>query len=259
MHAPKLLIAEDEPLLREQLREGLMSLWPEARICAEVADGAQALQAMAEHRPQVAFLDIRMPHLSGLEVAHRAAGACRVVFVTAYNRFAVDAFERGAVDYLLKPLNPTRLAQTVARLRNLLDSVPENLPSLLAELLASHRRQIEVHEVHEVRPLQWIKASQGATVRVISVDDVRFFQADERYTRVVTAESESFIKTSIRDLAEQLDPHRFWQIHRSTLVNVKCIASVTRNLMTGGAELLLAGRGERLAVSRAYAHLFRQM
>jgi DNA-binding LytR/AlgR family response regulator len=249
---PKLLIAEDEPLLRAQLREGLQALWPSAHICAEAADGVQALQALLAHRPDVAFLDIRMPHLSGLEVAQRAPEGCRVVFVTAYDRFAVDAFERGAVDYLLKPLNSARLVQTVARLQRLLLDAPANLKVLLADLLGAQQRQTEL------RHLEWIKASHGAAVRLIAVADVLYFQADERYTRVVTAQGESFIKTSIRELAEQLDPQRFWQIHRSSLVNVNCIAVVTRNL-TGGADLQLKGRSEKLSVSRAYAHLFRQM
>jgi DNA-binding LytR/AlgR family response regulator len=249
---PKLLIAEDEPLLRAQLREGLQVLWPAAQICAEAADGTQALQALQAHRPDVAFLDIRMPHLSGLEVAQRAHAGCRIVFVTAYDRFAVDAFERGAVDYLLKPLNMARLAQTVARLQQLLHDTPANLKALLADLVGTQQQQ------SERRHLEWIKASQGAAVRLIAVADVLYFQADERYTRVVTVQGESLIKTSIRELAEQLDPQRFWQIHRSCLVNVNCVAAVTRNL-TGGADLQLKGRSEKLNVSRAYAHLFRQM
>ncbi len=252
MPAPKLLIAEDETLLREQLRDGLRALWPEARICAEAADGNEALAALAEHRPDVAFLDIRMPHLSGLEVAQRAVSPTRIVFVTAYNRHAVDAFERGAVDYLLKPLNHTRLAQTVARLQALLATVPAGMQTLFREMAKS------LQGTAAARHLEWVKASQGNTVRLISVDEVRYFQADERYTRVVTADGEAFIKTSIRELAEQLDPQRFWQVHRSTLVNVRCIESVTRNL-AGGANLQLKGRAEQLAVSRAYAHLFRQM
>jgi DNA-binding LytR/AlgR family response regulator len=251
-HPPKLLIAEDEPLLREQLRECLGAQWPEAQICAEAADGQQALDAMTQHQPDVAFLDIRMPHVSGLQVAQQAPAHCRVVFVTAYNRFAVDAFERGAVDYLLKPLNAARLVQTVQRLQGMLDPVPAHLKTLLADLVSAQARH------SALRYLEWIKASQSSTVRLISVADVLHFQADERYTRVVTARGESFIKTSIRDLAEQLDPQRFWQIHRSTLVNVHAIAAITRNL-TGGAELQLNGCSERLAVSRACMHLFRQM
>jgi DNA-binding LytR/AlgR family response regulator len=252
MRRPELLIAEDEALPRAQLRESLLQLWPEAHICAEAVDGAQALQALAEHAPDVAFLDIHMPQMSGLELAQRAAGRCRIVFVTAYDRFAVDAFERGAVDYLLKPLNSARLAQTVERLKGLLDTVPGNVQTLLSELMTSAQQR------ETARHLEWLKTAQGATVRLISVEEVCYLQADERYTRVVTAGRESFIKTPIRELAEQLDPRRFWQIHRSTLVNVHHVETVTRNL-TGGAELRLRSRSERLQVSRAYAHLFRQM
>jgi DNA-binding LytR/AlgR family response regulator len=251
--APKLLIAEDETLLREQLREGLNELWPAAHICAEAADGAQALKALLEHEPDVAFLDIQMPHLSGLEIAHHAAGRCHLVFVTAYDRFAIDAFEHGAVDYLLKPLKQERLAQAVARLKTRLGSAPAAIAPLLAE-----RPTLSQQHAGPAGHLEWLKAAQGNTVRLISVNDVLYLQADERYTRVITHEREAFIKTPIRELAEQLDPRRFWQIHRSTLVNVHVIETATRNL-TGGVELRLKSRSERLQVSRAFAHLFRQM
>jgi DNA-binding LytR/AlgR family response regulator len=178
---PKLLIAEDESLLREQLREGLTELWPEAQVCAEAADGAQALSALIAHAPDVAFLDIHMPHLSGLEIARQAAGRCRIVFVTAYDRFAVSAFEHGAVDYLLKPLKRERLAQSVSRLKELMNSAPGNVEALLDGLTPPALRNDKV-----AGHLEWLKAAQGNAVRLISVNEVLYLQADERYTRIVT-------------------------------------------------------------------------
>ncbi len=247
---PTAILAEDEPILREQLAGKLARLWPELELLACVGDGAAALEALARRAPDFLFLDIRMPEASGVEVALAAAGRCHVVFVTAYDEYAIEAFETGAVDYILKPASDERLAKAIARLKSRLASPPADVGDALARLaerLAPSRER-----------LRWIKASVGASLRLIPVADVLFFQSDEKYTRVVTAEGEALIKTPIRELLEGLDPDAFWQIHRSTVVNVNAIAGVSRDFR-GQAHVKVRGREETLAVSRVYSHLFRQM
>ena len=245
------MIAEDEGNLREQLRESLAIAWPELQVCAEAADGHEALRALEEHSPDVLFLDIQMPGPSGLEVARRASGRCHVVFVTAYDNYAVSAFDQGAVDYVMKPLSMPRLLQAVQRLRERLASHPANLEGLLEKLasrLDGKRREY----------LRWVTASQGGETRLITVDEVQYFRSDHKYTMVATASEEALIRLSIRELADQLDPEVFWQVHRGTLVNVTCIAGVTRDYR-GHLSIRLKQREETLAVSDSYAHRFRQM
>jgi DNA-binding LytR/AlgR family response regulator len=247
---PTAIIAEDEPILREQLEAKLAKLWPDLEIVASVEDGAAALEALEARAPDFMFLDIQMPEVSGVEVARQVGGRSHVVFVTAYDQYAIEAFETGAVDYILKPATDERLAVTVERLKGKAASPPANLDAVLAKLAgeADTRRG----------RLQWIKATMGQNLRLIPVADVLFFQSDEKYTRVVTADSEALIKTPIRELLDGLDPAVFWQIHRSTVVNVNAIAGVTRDFR-GQAQVKIKGKDESLIVSRVYSHLFKQM
>jgi DNA-binding LytR/AlgR family response regulator len=249
MHAPKALIAEDEPVLRAELHAHLQLLWPELRIVALADNGVAALQLIDEHGPDVVFLDIEMPGLTGLDVARQTEGRCHVVFVTAYDAYAVAAFEQGAVDYVLKPYDAARLASTVRRIKQRLREAPPPLDGLLRELAAAQSPR---------EHLRWINASQGQEMRVITVDEVCYFQADTKYTRVVTADGEALIRRSLRELQEQLDPICFWQIHRSTIVNANAIAGVSRDFR-GRVSVKLKARSEKLAVSEGHEHLFRQM
>ena len=250
MKTPTAVIAEDEPLLRAELRETLAALWPELAVVAEAEDGLQAMRALQSHQPQLLFLDIEMPGMTGLEVAAQASRRCHVVFVTAYDRYALAAFEQGAVDYVLKPFSAARLASTVARLKERLDSAPADLDGLLASL-AQRDPATKNH-------LRWVRASQGQNVRLITVEEVLFFEADSKYTLVVTADGESLIRKTIADLVAELDPELFWQIHRATIVNVNEIAAVHRK-SNGGLEVRLKRHAKTLAVSLTYAHLFKQM
>lgn len=242
------VIADDEPLLRASLRSALAEAWPDLDIVAEAANGADAVHAVREHRPQLAFLDIEMPVMSGLDAARELRGLAHVVFVTAYDRYAVEAFDRGAADYVLKPVSAERLADTAARLRGRLRETPVSLESLIEDL----SRRI----APAAPPLQWLQASLGNTIRLINVDDVLYFQSDAKYTRVVTVDSEALVKTSLRELTAQLDARHFWQVHRSTLVNVRAIESVSVD-ETGRREIALRGRADRLEVSRTFSHLFK--
>jgi len=247
---PTAIIAEDEPILRTQLEARLGKLWPELSIIASVGDGAAALEALEERVPDFLFLDIRMPEMTGIEVARLVAGRCHVAFVTAYDEYAIQAFDAGAVDYLLKPPTDERLAVAIERLKARLASPPRDLNDVLAMLSE------KLEPKHE--RLQWIKATVGPSLRLIPVADVLFFQSDEKYTRVVTAQGEALIKTPIRELMDGLDPARFWQIHRSTLVNASAIEAVTRDFR-GQAHVKVRGSAESLVVSRIYSHLFKQM
>lgn len=251
MTQPRAVIAEDEDNLREQLRETLGAVWPELEICAEAGDGIQALRALERHAPDVIFLDIQMPGMSGVEVARQASGRCHVVFVTAYDNYAVSAFEQGAIDYVMKPLTTARIAQSVGRLRERMSSTPPRLEGLLQSLagrLDGTRRDY----------LRWVTASQGAETRLITMEEILYFRSDNKYTVVATAERDSLIRIPIKELVGQVDPATFWQIHRGTLVNVNSIAGVTRDFR-GHMELRLKQRPETLAVSDSYTHLFKQM
>jgi DNA-binding LytR/AlgR family response regulator len=250
MSAPTAIIAEDEPVLRAQLRDLLGTVWPELKVVAIAEDGLQAIKALERHGPDVLFLDIQMPGRTGLEVARLASNRHHVVFVTAYNQYAVAAFEKGAVDYVMKPLSAGRLATACGRVKSRLASAPANLENLLHDLA---RMSAPRHSY-----LRWINASMGADVKLITVDEVCYFQSDTKYTRVVTAGGESLIRKSLKDLLEELDPAVFWQIHRSTIVNVGSIAGVSRNF-SGHLILKLKDHKETLAVSQPFAHLFRQM
>ncbi|HVO89241.1 MAG TPA: LytTR family DNA-binding domain-containing protein [Casimicrobiaceae bacterium] len=250
MNHPTAVIAEDEPLMRERLKEKLAQAWPELDIVAEVADGNAALEAIERLRPQLAFLDIRMPGMSGLDVAGAIGDRCHVVFITAYDQYAVPAFEAGAVDYLLKPVEVERLEATVDRLRRKLDSPPSDVSALLDTLRSALK--------HETSRMRWIKAAVGKQIRLVAVAEVLYFQADTKYTRVVLQNGEALIRTPLKDLLASLDPDKFWQIHRSTIVNLDAVASILRE----DAErqfVLLKQRHERLPISRQFVHLFKQM
>src|SRR3954468_17186953 len=247
---PTAILAEDEEILRAQLQAKLARLWPDLEVIASVEDGAAALEALEERTPDLLFLDIQMPEMTGLEVARHVAGRSHVVFVTAYDQYAIQAFETGAVDYVLKPVTDERLALTIERLKGKVATPPQDLGALLARLSQQMNPRRE--------RLQWIKATIGQNLRLIPVADVLFFQSDEKYTRVVTTETEALIKTPIRELLDGLDPDAFWQIHRSTIVNANAIAAVTRDFR-GQAHVKLKGSDESLVVSRIYSHLFKQM
>jgi DNA-binding LytR/AlgR family response regulator len=247
---PRAIIAEDESLLREQLRELLAAAWPELEVVALAEDGAQAIRAMEEHKPDVLFLDIQMPEASGLEVARLASGRSHVVFVTAYDQYAVAAFEEGAVDYVMKPLSGARIATAVQRVKERLKTAPANLNGLL-DSLGNPPQRAGQH-------LRWINASRGEDVQLITIEEVRYFQSDMKYTRVVAAKREGLIRKTIKELVEELDPSMFWQMHRATIVNLNAVESVGRDL-GGHVVLRLKDRKEVLQVSQPYAHLFRQM
>jgi DNA-binding LytR/AlgR family response regulator len=244
------VIADDEPLLRAQLRSRLARLWPDLAVVHEMENGRDIDQVLDAHAPALFFLDIHMPGVNGLEAARAIAGRAHVVFVTAFDQYAVEAFEQGAIDYVLKPFDEDRLALTCARLRERLSERPARIEELV-ETLAARLGGSSEH-------LRWIKASVGSNVRLIPVEEVLFFQSDEKYTRVVTGESEALIRKPIRELLDELDPARFWQIHRATIVTVDHIAGVRRGLKDQ-AEVSLKGREEALVVSRAFTHLFKQM
>jgi DNA-binding LytR/AlgR family response regulator len=246
------IIAEDEATLRGQLVEQLGQLWPELSIVGEAADGVQALRLLDEHRPDVMFLDIQMPGATGLEVARQASGRCHVVFVTAYDQHAVAAFDQGAVDYVLKPVSAARLFTAVSRVKQRLGSPPARLDAALAGLPAGGA------PAAAKQYLRWINASVGQNLKLITVDEISYFQADNKYTRVVTGEGEALIRKPLKELVEELDPNQFWQIHRSTLVNATSIAGVARDFR-GRMLVKLKSRPETLLVSDSYTHRFRQM
>lgn len=250
------VVAEDEALLRRALVDLLGEAWPQLEIVAECEDGASALEAIAELRPAVAFLDIRMPGLTGLEVAAAAAEASpntQIVFVTAYDQYAIAAFDNGAIDYLLKPIAPERLAATVQRLQARTAAAQTD-----ADAFAALVKQLGASLTGAEPPLTWITASAGRETRLILVDDVAYFQADNKYTTVVTAEGEALLRKPIRELLAVLDPATFKQIHRSTIVNLKAIASIMRD-DTGKGIVRLRQRPETLTVSQPFMALFRNM
>jgi len=252
------LIAEDEPLLRQALAAQLQRLWPELRIVAECEDGAAALEALETLKPDLAFLDIRMPGVTGIDVARALetlSPQTQVVFITAYDQYAIDAFERGAVDYLLKPVADERLLATRQRvLARLQAGAPDR--RLLDQLLEQLARQPAART--GAPPLAWITASNGRETRLVMLEDVLYFRADSKYTAVVTAGEELLLRSSLRELAEALDPQRFRQVHRSTIVNMKAVAAVSRD-DSGRGVLRLKDRSETLVVSQPFMSLFRGM
>jgi DNA-binding LytR/AlgR family response regulator len=252
---PTAIIADDERLMREQLRARLTEVWPDLQVLAEAKNGEEAVAMVREHHPDLAFLDIRMPGMTGIEAARHIGDACHVVFITAYNEYAVDAFEQGAVDYVLKPAEADRLAITVARLKRRLGSKPSDLGALLSQLTAKLQSAGNAeHRSH----LQWIQASVGQQLRLIPAAEILFFTSDEKYTRVQTETFEALIRKPIKELIDELDPEQFWQIHRGTIVNAKAITGVTRDFR-GRQLVLIKGHTEKLEVSRNYTHLFKQM
>ena len=254
MKPPTALIADDEPLLRQRLVSMLARLWPELRIVADARNGREAVELFDQHAPEVVFLDIHMPGQNGIEAARSMSGRTQIVFVTAFEQYAVQAFERGAIDYLVKPFDEERLAETVARLRSKLAPAAAGAIDSVLDQLAGELRSCAAPR----RWLQWIKASVGSTVKLIPVDQVIFLRSDEKYTLVVWEGGEALIRKTIRELADALDPERYAQIHRSVIVNLARVAQVTRGL-NETADVHLAGRSEVLPVSRSFLHLFRQM
>jgi DNA-binding LytR/AlgR family response regulator len=254
----KCVIAEDEELLREELVNLLREVWPELNIVAECEDGGAALEAIAAHQPAVAFLDIRMPGLTGLEVAAAMAEASpktQIVFVTAYNQYAIDAFDKGAVDYLLKPISRERLTSTVQRLQaRAASGLPDTsaLTALVKQLSATLPRTTTAP------PLVWITASAGKETRLIMVDDVAYFRSDHKYTTVMTEQGEALLRTPLHELLAKLDPTHFKQIHRSTIVNLRMVAAVVRD-DSGRGTMRIRNRPETLPVSLTFMPLFRNM
>jgi DNA-binding LytR/AlgR family response regulator len=266
--SPRAVLADDERLMREQLRARLAEAWPELQVVAEAKNGAEAVALVAEHRPDIVFLDIRMPGLTGVEAAKQIAQMDvaddellpEIVFITAYDQYALEAFEQGVADYVLKPAERERLAVTVERLKKRLahrgeaDAAPAGAP--LQQLL--QQLSVKINPGSAPPRLQWIQASVGAAIQMIPVDDVLFFISDEKYTRVQTGSLEALIRKPIKELIDELDPQQFWQIHRSTLVNVKAIAGVTRDFR-GRQIVSVKGHKEQLEVSRSYLGLFKGM
>ncbi len=245
----RILIADDEQNLASDLQKRLMRLWPELEFVSVVHDGLAAQQALAELTPDIAFLDIRMPGMSGLDAARAANENCRVVFVTAFDDYAVEAFEQAAVDYLLKPVSDERLARCVERLKQRSTATPDVVLIRLQQLLA---RSVKP------QPLRWLRAQVGQVVRMVAVDEVCYFQSADKYTAVYTRDAELLLRTPLKELIAQLDPEQFWQIHRGTVVSVNQIANAKHDLL-GRVTLTLRERSETISVSRSYAYLFRQM
>ncbi len=265
MTSPTALIAEDEPLLAAGLRADLARLWPELQVVAMAGDGQQAVEQALALTPTLCFLDIRMPGLSGLEAARALAEDWPegshfplLVFVTAYDQYALQAFDAQAVDYLLKPLDSARLAACVQRLQRTLATRQGAAQELQASLAQLRALLGAAPQAGSVPRLQVIQAQVGATVHLVPVSEVIYFEAADKYLRVVTAEGEHLIRMSLRELLPQLDPQVFWQVHRGTVVQARCIARARRD-ESGKAFLSLKGRSEILSASRLYAHLFKGM
>lgn len=256
---PTALIADDEPVLRQALARMLERAWPELEIVTEARNGREALEQFEALRPDICFLDVHMPGLSGVEVAQRIGRRAHLVFVTAFDEYAVQAFAQGALDYLVKPVEPGRLAETVARLQERLrDAEPANTTTSLLQQLAEQLARIQSGKAG---PLQWIRAQTGDSVRLISVDEIDYLRSDSKYTRVAWRDGgraqEALVSTTLKDLVSQLDAAQFAQVHRSVVVNLRAVSRVVREDET--AEIHLKGRDEVLPVSRAYLHLFREM
>ncbi|MEQ1518627.1 MAG: LytTR family DNA-binding domain-containing protein [Usitatibacteraceae bacterium] len=246
------LIAEDEPLMRERLVAALKSAWPELDPIHVAANGIEALKLWQAHRPDVAFLDIRMPGKTGLEVAAEIGDAAHLVFITAYDEYAVQAFQNGAVDYLLKPVERERMSAAVARVKKRLDAKPADITGLIAQLLNQGATP-------EKKPpkLKWLRASLGNQTRLINVDDVLFFQSDTKYTRIVMKDNEALMRSPLKELIDGLDDEVFWQVHRSVIVNAHAVDRAVREAPEK-LVIHLKGHKEILPVSRQYYHLFKQ-
>jgi len=245
---PTAIIAEDELPQRRELRALLTELWPELNVVAECEDGLSALEALEQHRPQVAFLDIRMPGVSGLEVARAAGTHCHVIFITAYEQYALSAFDEGAVDYLLKPVVRDRLSLAIERARTRLSSGAQVDMTALIDMVQARLGAGS----------KWITASVGNAVKMFSIDEVLFFQAQDKYTRVATADNEGHIRTPLKELTSALDSEAFWQVHRSVIVRVGAIRTVEKG-EDGKLQLTVRGRDDVLPVSSTFQHRFRGM
>jgi DNA-binding LytR/AlgR family response regulator len=254
--APTAVVAEDEETLRHELVEQLGKLWPELSVVAEASDGVQALRLLDQHQPDVLFLDIQMPGATGLDVARQVGGRSHVVFVTAYDQYAVAAFDQGAVDYVLKPLASARLFTAISRVKQRLGGPGAEYAQHVGQALDQLSARGAPNAPRGF--LRWINASVGQTLKLITVDEVLYFQSDNKYTRVATREGEALIRKPLKELVEELDPEQFWQVHRSTLVNAMAVSAVTRDFR-GRMQLKLKERSEMLLVAESYAHLFRQM
>jgi len=252
--APTAVVADDERLMREQIIDRLKEAWPELVIAGEASNGREAVALVQSQEPDIVFLDISMPGMNGIEAARALAGQVHVVFVTAHDEYAISAFEHGAVDYLLKPAEPERVAVTCERLRARLLHAPDPMSELLARL--SQRIGAGGGKLREY--LRWVQASVGTAIRMIPTTDILFFRAEDKYTRVQTRGFEALIRKPIKELLDELDPEEFWQIHRSTVVRVDAIEQVSRNLR-GHQIVHMKGNDEKLEVSRSFSHLFKQM
>jgi len=252
--APTAIVADDERLMRDQIIGRLKDAWPELAIVGEAANGNEAVALVHSLHPDIAFLDISMPGMDGIETAKALAGQVHVVFVTAHDQYAISAFDHGAVDYLLKPPEPERVALTCERLRERLKQAPDPMSDLLDAL----SQRLGPGSVKPREYLRWVQASVGANLRMIPTGDILFFRAEDKYTRVQTPRFEALIRKPIKELIDELDPNEFWQIHRSTLVRVDAVEQVSRNLR-GNQVVHVRGSDEKLEVSRSFNHLFKQM
>lgn len=256
------ILADDETLVRELLRSRLAQAWPDLQILGEASDGQEAIEMVAQHAPQIAFLDIRMPERNGLQVAQVISSRCHVVFLTAYDEYAIEAFERGAVDYLLKPVALDRLNITVQRLKARLTQKPVDMADLIAQIDARVKSTTASSATTQKPPgperLKWIQASIGRELRMIAIDDVVYFKADEKYVVVRTRDAEAVIRTPLKELTDSLDPDIFWAVHRAVIVNVRMIDAIEKDVL-GRLAVRLKGLTERLPVSRTHAPRFKGM
>lgn len=248
MKPPTAILAEDEPLVRGEIRDSLQALWPELIIDAEVGDGIEALAAVQRIAPDIVFLDIQMPGVNGLEVAQRVSGRAHVVFITAFDQYAISAFEQGAIDYVLKPISMPRLKVTVERLKRRLSTPPADL-SAIAEVL----RQLAPPEPSY---LNWLTVPHGSELRVIAATEICYLRADNKYTTLATRQGTFLLNATLKQMKARLDPQMFWQIHRSVVVNVSAIDVIYRSFR-GALEVKLKDRSELLPVSAAHTHLFK--
>jgi len=252
--APSAVVADDERLMREQIIDRLKEAWPELLIVGEASNGREAIAMVHSLHPDIVFLDISMPGMDGIETARALAGRAHVVFVTAHDQYAISAFEHGAVDYLLKPAEPERVALTCQRLRERLKQAPDPMREVLEQL----SQRLGAGDLKRREYLRWVQASVGANIRMIPTSEILFFRAEDKYTLVKTRTFEALIRKPIKELIEELDPDEFWQIHRSTVVRVDAVEQVSRDFR-GHQIVHVRGSDEKLEVSRTFNHLFKQM
>jgi DNA-binding LytR/AlgR family response regulator len=252
--APSAVVADDERLMREQIIDRLKEAWPELSIVGEASNGSEAIAMVESLKPDIVFLDVSMPGMDGIEAARTLAGRVHIVFVTAHDQYAIRAFEHGAVDYLLKPAEPERVALTCERLRARLKHEPDPMNELLAQL----SQRLGTAGLKPREHMRWVQASIGANIRMIPTSEILFFRAEDKYTRVQTRAFEALIRKPIKELIDELDPDEFWQIHRSTVVRVDAVEQVSRDFR-GRQIVHVKGREEKLEVSRTFNHLFKQM